>query len=187
MKGRGKWGVSRAQWLEAGLDALSDGGIHSVTIGGLAKSLGIARAGFYWHFRDRPELFQAMLDYWTSELTLVGTANVRIQDMTPIERLETIAEMVLEFDLGRYELSIRLWALHDKAAANAVHKVNRIRYDFVRAAFDELGFDGEELEMRSRLFFVYHSMEAQVQREIPKRQRRALIKRQLEFLTAEES
>ncbi len=184
MKPNGKRGISRAQWLEVALDTLQEGGIDKVLIGNLARKLGISRAGFYWHFKDKTELHQAMLDYWTSELTLVGTANSMVLDLEPRERLESAARMVLDYNLSRYELGIRLWAMHDKAAAKAVKTVNRLRYDFVRGAFRDLGFKGEELEMRSRLFFVYHTMEAQIQQEIPKRQRQNLIKRQVELLTA---
>ena len=54
---KGRRGVSKAEWLETGLQALSEGGVAALTVEGLAKTLGIAKAGFYWHFKNRDDLF----------------------------------------------------------------------------------------------------------------------------------
>ena len=58
-------GVSKAEWLELGLQALSENGVAALTIEGLAKSLGINKAGFYWHFKNRDDLLRQLLNYWT--------------------------------------------------------------------------------------------------------------------------
>lgn len=43
--------------------------------------------------------------------------------------------------------------------AKALKKAVNIRLVFLRAIFADLGFDGDELEMRTRLFVCYHSWE----------------------------
>ena len=100
-------GVSKAEWLEAGLEALSAGGVAALTVEGLAKSLGIAKAGFYWHFKDRDDMLRQLLDYWVHEITEVISENVEVQAMPPEQRLVRIAEMILDYDLTRYDLAIR--------------------------------------------------------------------------------
>jgi AcrR family transcriptional regulator len=50
LKGRG---VSRLQWLDAGLDALAHSPVAGIRIEKLARALGIGKAGFYWHFENR--------------------------------------------------------------------------------------------------------------------------------------
>ncbi|MEN8800875.1 MAG: hypothetical protein ABF297_02765 [Thiogranum sp.] len=60
--------------------------------------------------------------------------------------------MILDYDLTRYEIAIRQWALQDPEAARVVRKVNRFRLDFVRRALSELGFTDDDLEMRAMLF-----------------------------------
>ena len=57
-----KRGVSKAQWLEAALEVLADKGIEAVKIGRLAERLDITRSGFYWHFKDRRDLLDHLLD-----------------------------------------------------------------------------------------------------------------------------
>ena len=183
-KQRGRRGVSKAEWLEAGLVALSEGGVATLTVEGLAKSLGIAKAGFYWHFKNRDDLLRQLLDYWTHEITEVITSNPEVIALKPRDRLIRTAETILDYELTRYEIAIRQWALHDAEAARAVKRANRLRLDFVRAAFSELGFKGEELEMRTMLFVCYHSMEWSMFREISRKRRRNQILKRIELLTS---
>lgn len=177
-------GKSEAEWLETGLQALSKGGVAALTVEGLAKSLGIAKAGFYWHFKNRDDLLRQLLDYWTREFTKVVSANPEVLALKPKNRLIRTAEMILDYDLTRYEIPIRQWALQDAAAARAVRKVNRIRLEFIRSAFSELGFKGDDLEMRSMLFTCYHSWEAPMFQEISRKRRRDLIAKRIELLTS---
>jgi len=181
---KGRRGVSKAEWLERGLQALSEGGVAALTVEGLAKSLGIAKAGFYWHFKNRDDLLRQLLNYWTHELTEVITANPEIFALKPKSRLIRAAEMILDYELTRYEIAIRQWALQDTGAARAVEKVNRLRLDFVRKAFSDLYFKGEDLEMRTMLFVCYHSWESPMFREISRKRRRNLIAKRIELLTS---
>ena len=56
--------LDAAAWVEAALDVLAEGGIDAVRIDPLAKQLGVTRGSFYWHFKDRAALHQAMLQQW---------------------------------------------------------------------------------------------------------------------------
>ncbi len=97
-----------------------------------------------------------MLDYWSSELTKVVTKNSEILSLESKSRLAKTAEMILEYDLTRYEIPIRQWALQDAVVACAVRKINRIRLDFISGVIYELSFTGDDLDMRSMLFTCYH-------------------------------
>jgi hypothetical protein len=92
--------------------------------------------------------------------------------------------MILQYDLTRYEIPIRQWALQDAVAARAVKKVNRLRLDFIRETFSELGFTGDDLDMRTMLFVCYHSCELPMFREISRKRRRELISKRIELLTS---
>ncbi len=182
-KQRGRPGVSKAQWLEAGLKTLSEGGIAALTVEGLAKQLGISKAGFYWHFKNRDDLLRQLLDYWTHELTVVVTSNPELLSMAPEQRLVKAAKMISDFRLAKYELAVRHWALQDAQAAEAVKEVNKIRMDFVGTAFAELGFKGEDLEIRRMLFVAYHTWEPWTFQDIPHKRLRAQISKRIGILT----
>ena len=92
--------------------------------------------------------------------------------------------MILDYELTRYEIAIRQWAVQDTEAARAVRKVNRIRLDFVRKALSELGFTGDDLDMRTMLFVCYQSWESPMFREISLKRRRQLIAKRIELITS---
>lgn len=176
-------GVSKQEWLAAGIEILADGGVDSVTVESLARSLGIAKSGFYWHFKNRQDLLQQILDYWTHEMTEVISKNPQIGALQPRDRLIRIAETILQFDLARYDLAIRQWAVHDAQAARGVRRVDRIRLKFVGQAFRELEFTGDDLEMRTMLFVCYHTWETPMFRGISRKRRRELIDDRVGLLT----
>ena len=53
-------------------------------------------------------------------------------------------------------------------------------------SFAELGFKGDDLEMRTMLFVCYHSLELPMFPEISSERRRELIARRIELLTSGE-
>jgi len=183
-KEKARRGVSKAQWLEAAMGRLRDHSVADITVEGLAKELGIAKSGFYWHFKSREELLDALLDHWIHEVTEVITGNLEVDSLEPKARLIKSAEMIHELDLTRYEVGIRQFSLRDKRAFRAVKKANKLRMDFIRKAFSELGFTGDDLEMRTMLFACYHTWEATMFPGVSRKRRRELIGKRLDFLTA---
>jgi AcrR family transcriptional regulator len=178
-----KRGVSRAEWLEAALKQLEYGSVSNVTIEGLAQQLGIAKSGFYWHFRSRDDLLAQILDYWTHEITEVISENLVLQSLSPRDRLIQVAEVILAHGLTRYEMGIRQWAMTDRVAARAVRAVNRERLKFIGQAFEELGFSGDDAEVRTRLYVCYHTWEASMFPEVTKKRRKELIRKRIDQLT----
>lgn len=176
--------ISKAQWLDMALEVLETDGVAGVRIEIIAKRLEISKSGFYWHFKNRDHLLKDMLDYWTHELTEVATKNPQLLTLKPKSRLIKTAEMILEQDLTRYEIPIRQWALQDAVAARAVRKVNRLRLDFIGGAFSELGFTGDDMDMRTMLFTCYHTWETPMFREISRKRRLELIAKRIDLLTS---
>ena len=151
--------VSKAQWLEKALETLAASGVEAVKIERLAKALGVARSGFYWHFKNHQNLLQHLLDFWADEYTGVVTDNSELKALDANKRLLVTMEMVRDFELAKYDLAMFSWAKSDPLVRKVVQKVIEMRLDHVRAIFKELGFRGDEIEMRSRLFVCYYSWE----------------------------
>ena len=183
-KGPGKHGVSRAEWLQAAANILESHSVADVKIESLARALGISKSGFYWHFKNREELLDHLLDYWSHEVTEVITENSKILELDPMNRLRRTAEIILDYDLVRFETALRQWAFSNEKAAEAVASVNQKRMDFVGGALQELGFSGEDLEMRTLLFTCYHSCESLMFHDIPTERRRKLIEKRMELIAS---
>jgi AcrR family transcriptional regulator len=176
-------GTSKQEWLESALKALREKGIAGVKVESLARYLGIARAGFYWHFKNRDDLLRQLLDHWVQEQTEIVTANPVLLTLGPTERLIESAETITKYDLGRYDMAIRQWASTDAEVARMVRKVNRIRLDFLRDVFRELGFTGDDLEMRAMMFVCYYTWEVSTFKDISRKRLRSMIAKRTELLT----
>jgi AcrR family transcriptional regulator len=176
--------ISKAEWLGLALEVLATEGVQGVRIERLARDLGVAKAGFYWHFRDRNDLMQSILAYWKDEYTAIVTKNTDLLVGDPKKRLRKTMVMILDHDLTKYDLAIRDWAAHDPAAAKAVKSVYRMRLEFVRSIFSDLGFRGRQLEMRTRLFVGYHTWEHAMFDDLTKDERHKLLRLRYKLLVA---
>lgn len=151
--------TTKEQWLTKGLELFSREGVNGLKIERLSKQLGVAKSSFYWHFKDRDDLLNQFADHWVHETTEVLSANPLLLNMPPRERLLTIMTMIFEHDLAEFDLSFRAWGNLDPSIARKIRKAIKVRLDFVRQALTELGFKGDDLEMRARLFVAYQSNE----------------------------
>ncbi len=152
-------GVSKEQWLTKALDILETDGFTAVKIEKLAKQLGTSRSGFYYHFKNRQDLLQHLLSYWSEEYTAVLTDSSDMKNLDADERLRSTMKIVRDKKLPKYDLAMTAWAKVDPLVAKVVEKVIVMRLEFTRSIFEELGFTGDELEMRARLFLCYHAWE----------------------------
>jgi AcrR family transcriptional regulator len=151
--------ISKDEWLACALRALGDGGIEAVRVDKLARQLGVARSGFYWHFKDRQELLTDMLEYWAHEYTEVVTENKALTEGSAIQRLENVMRTVRDYELNRFEAAIFVWSQSDTAARETFDRAFKTRLDFFGNIFAELGFKGDEIEMRAQLLIGYLAWE----------------------------
>ncbi len=110
------------------------------------------------------------------------TSNPLLVQGDPKVRLEQVMTMIQEHDLAKYDLAIRAWAKHNELAREAVQAVTSARLDFIAQIFSEMGFEGEEREMRTRLFVCYHTWENTMFGDMSPRKRTRLRKRRLDLL-----
>lgn len=151
--------ASKWDWFERALNVLRMEGVDAVKVERLARELGIAKSGFYWHFKDRDDLLAQLVDYWAHEYTAVIAENVAVVGMEPKERLIETARLITKHGFNDCEVSMRAWALTDQEVARRVEKVYATRLRFIKRAFIELDFDEGEAELRARLYMVYHVWE----------------------------
>ena len=152
----------RAQWLTAGLDALRKGGVAAVRVERLAADVGVTKGSFYHHFRDRGALLEALLEFWSREMTDAEFERIQTLRAGLAARLLALAEDVLEKGMGRYDPAIRAWARNDRKVAAAVAQVDRRRVRALTGFFEEGGFDAAEARTRARLFYTFLLGEPQV-------------------------
>ena len=152
----------KAQWLSAGLEALRKGGVGSVRVERLAGDVGITKGSFYHHFRDRSALLDAVIEYWSREMTDAEFERIQTLRGGLAARLVALAEDVLEKGMGRYDPAIRAWARGDRKVAAAGAQVDRRRIKALAGFFEEGGFTPAEARTRARTFYTFVLGEPQV-------------------------
>lgn len=146
--------ISRARWLEEGLRALAAGGPDAVRIEPLAKTLGVSRGGFYWHFKDRRALLEEMLDTW--ERTSVDEVIERVEreggDATA--RLRGLSAVADSNDhLLTIDLAVRDWARRERTVAKRLRRVDNRRMEYLRSLFGAVCSDRDDVEARCMIVF----------------------------------
>lgn len=176
--------VSKDQWLQMALKLFEKQGVNGVKIDQMAKAFGIAKSGFYWHFNNRRDLLKQMLEHWEYEYTITVKHFLESKkELLPEQLLFTLMQAIRKNQLGRYDLAVKSWAETDELAREYIQRTNQIRYDVLKGIFKALGFKGNELEARTRLFVVYESWNHCVFSEDSDKKLTALEKERLKIYT----
>jgi len=139
-------------WLDAGLAALAGGGPDAVRIESLARSLGVTKGGFYWHFADRPAFLDAMLDRWEQRVVGDVIAQVEAHQVAAADRLRElfgIASAAIGAGGMDVELAIRDWGRRDPSVLARLARVDARRMTYMRDLFGQLTDDTLDAEARS--------------------------------------
>jgi AcrR family transcriptional regulator len=151
-------------WVEAAFDALAEGGIEAVRVDPLAKRLGVTRGSFYWHFKDRDALHQAMLRQWRERASYQIVNRIERSAENPADRLRRLLDLPHSSPRATrgaaVELAIRLWARRDKHAAKAVRHIDRVRLDYFAGLLAAQGAPKEDARQRAYLFYAALMAEA---------------------------
>ena len=75
--------LSRDAWLQHALEVLRAEGISGVRVERLARDLKVTKGSFYWHFEDRSDLLENILEYWDGRYTDVALQNRELTDVEP--------------------------------------------------------------------------------------------------------
>lgn len=149
--------LDRNDWVEAAIDVLAKEGVTGLRVEVLAKRCGVTKGSFYWHFKDRQDLLEAVLERWKEG---------RIRD---IEKMTTVTQGKerdqLHYAIEVYgasknrkgmsiELAIRDWARHDATAAAIVETVDVYRLECTYKLFAASGMSDAEAKSRSLLLYA---------------------------------
>jgi AcrR family transcriptional regulator len=140
-------------WIDAGLQALAAGGPDAVRIDLLAKTLGVTRGGFYWHFAGRQVFLDALLDAWEQRSTYDVLARVEEEGGDARAKVRRAGMLTFSHDLLPIDLAVRDWARRDKSVARRLRRVDNRRMEYLRALIGTFSDDPDEVEAQGMLAF----------------------------------
>ena len=121
-----------SDWLKAARLALIHGGPSAVRVEILARDLHVTKGSFYWHFKNREALLEALLREWETETeSLFREMALRPDTVEALQFLSEYIQKSMSSPLGEYppDLAIFNWAATDRGVAERVNRIERIRID----------------------------------------------------------
>jgi AcrR family transcriptional regulator len=141
--------LQAADWVAAALARFADQGIEAVRIELLARDLNASKGSFYWHFRDRGELLEMLLDDWErSELLWFETEG---EFASAADRWARYVERAANPQRVRVEVALRAWARQDERVAHRLTAVERKQTGCIASVLREVGFQGRSAELWSEI------------------------------------
>lgn len=144
--------LGAADWVETGLMTLARGNVDDVRVEVIARELKVTKGSFYWHFKNRQDLLERILDHWTEWATVQITRWARSEGESARDRLVWLLTLPARSRPDKHgadiELAIRNWARQDPLAAETVRRVDAMRAEFFGELLARPGLDAETLAER---------------------------------------
>ena len=147
--------LSKKNWVEAGMISLAEKGIDGVKVETLSKQLGVSKGSFYWHFKNRDALIEAMLDDWQERATHAIINIVDDISEDPMERLVVLSNII--FRPTRFdgtEANWRIAGIKDSRVAAACKGIDATRIAYVRDLLVSIGVPLSQSKHRSHLLYM---------------------------------
>lgn len=152
--------LTRQDWIGVAIGRLIKRGVDAVRVEPLADDIGVSRGSFYWHFKSRRELLEAILDNWRENQTHRIMERIRRDGkLAPLQRLARLRALPPRTrpsaDAAAFELAIRAWALRDKLARRIVDQVDAERVKFTASLLIDASMSKNEAEYWSLIGYAY--------------------------------
>ena len=147
--------LSREGWIRGAIELLGTIGVQGLKVVPLAEHLGVTSGSFYWHFKNRRDLYDALMGYWEREMTDAAIEAAKGFEGPPKERIWYLMEQVMSTGMARLDLAFWHWSQSDADARRIFKRVLRKRFSFAAWMFSEAGFSKEQAKIRGRMMVVY--------------------------------
>ncbi len=150
------WRGSREVWLAAAKQALIETGLDAVKIQSLASRLQIARTSFYWFFKDRTALLDALLEDWEAKNTGAFVDACAAYAATIAEAVLNLIAVFYDDAIfePRLDFAVRGWAHQSDAVAVRVNAADERRLAAIRAMFVRFGYAADDADVRARTVYL---------------------------------
>ena len=169
--------LSATDWLNHGLKTLAQEGFTALKAVPLAKSMGVSRGSFYWHFADIEAFHGELLRLWRD----IAAERI-IADVDAASEKDNALQVLLHRVFGEQralENAVRRWAAVDPAARVAVQAIDRRRVSYVEGVLRAAGVADDDAHTRAQILYWSYLGFALSDRALPPAQLRAVVQEML--------
>lgn len=151
--------MSSSDWVAAARRFLIDKGINAVKVEPIARTLGVTPGSFYWHFKNRPALYDELLRNWLENNVTPFFALYREAEEDPVEQYLALAyAWVLSpvFD-PTFDVAVREWGRSSPKVNRLLRGINHKRLVLYENLFTQFGHSQNAAAVRARAMY-YHQI-----------------------------
>jgi|SRR6185436_10513456 len=139
------------EWADAALEAFASGGVRAASIPSIARSLGVTKGSFYWHFRGFDDLVKAALKRWEESDRATLEELRAVAD--PRRRLLALFTEAMQAPRAQ-ALFVALSGSSMPPVSAAIRRMSDRRIRFLEEAYGELGFGAADARERALLVYA---------------------------------
>lgn len=147
--------VTRDDWLNVAMDVLISDGVEQVKVMNLAERMAVSRSSFYWYFKSRQELLDALIDKWQATNTAALIAQSELPAETITAAVCNVQRCVVNtalFDTA-LDFAVRDWARRSGKVRRMLDQSDALRLAALREMFKRFDYDETEAETRARVLY----------------------------------
>ncbi len=151
----GRRGVSdsltREDWVSGAWEMLGESGLDGVRVEPLARRLGVTKGSFYWHFKGREELLDALLARWFAIWD--DQMSRDMEDATdPADRIWARCESVIGRVTRGPTVALRMLSHNDPDLAARIEVRDSQRLAFLMGELETIGFTRDQARVRGQIY-----------------------------------
>ncbi|WP_171117343.1 TetR/AcrR family transcriptional regulator [Ruegeria sp. HKCCA5463] len=147
--------VTRDDWLNVAMDVLISDGVDQIKVLNLAERMAVSRSSFYWYFKSRQELLDALLARWQATNTAALVAQAEAPAETITAAVCNVHRCVVNTDLfdTALDFAVRDWARKSGKVRRILDQSDARRLEALHAMFARYGYSEIEAETRARVLY----------------------------------
>lgn len=180
--------VTRDDWLNVAMDVLISDGVEQVKVMNLAERMAVSRSSFYWYFKSRQELLDALLARWQALNTAALIAQSELPAETVTAAVCNVYRCVVNpalFDTA-LDFAVRDWARRSGKVRRILDQSDTRRLQALSNLFVRFGYEPLEAETRARVLYYMQIGYDLAQLNEPTEMRLSLVRHYLFVFTGVE-
>jgi AcrR family transcriptional regulator len=177
--------VTKQDWLNVAMDTLVSDGMEQVKVLTLAERLSVSRSSFYWYFKSRQDLLDALLDQWlaTNTAALVAASQENAKTIT-----QAVSNVFACFiNPARFhnplDFAIRDWARRSGKVRRVLDRSDTQRLDAITQMFMRFDYAPKDAAARARVLYYMQIGYTDAELQEPLEQRLQMVSHYLYVFT----
>jgi AcrR family transcriptional regulator len=147
--------ATRDDWLDLALSVLAVEGVGRVTVLNLSKRLAVSRSSFYWYFKNREQMLDALLERWDRLNTRSIVCAAQWPAMTVNEAVCNVFRCWVNPAIfsPRLDFAVREWARRSAKVRKALDRSDQERTEAMKAMFTRFSYEDKDAFVRARVLY----------------------------------